>query len=211
MIICSDFDGTIAQNDVGSLLARTFGDPVVCQRCVASWKRGEISSRQCQEQELATVRVTPAALAELCAQQALSPGFAEFVALCRSRGWPLIVLSDGFDFYIRQILARHDLELPLVSNHLHFIPPDRVAAEFPYWQHTCGRCGNCKGYHVRRLRRPVEQVVYIGDGYSDRCGAAAADVIFAKHDLAEWCQTNRAAYHAYEDFHAIARVLAQRS
>jgi len=211
MIICSDFDGTIAQNDVGSLFASTFGDAEVCRQSVAAWKRGEISSRQCQEQELATVRVTPERLAAFCAQQALSPGFKEFVRFCRARNWPLIVLSDGFDFYIRQILARHDLELPLVSNHLHFIPPDRVAADFPYWQHTCGRCGNCKGYHVRRLRQRDEQMVYIGDGYSDRCGAAAAEVIFAKHDLAEWCQTKQAAYHACEDFHAIARVLAQRS
>ncbi|MDZ7268672.1 MAG: MtnX-like HAD-IB family phosphatase [candidate division KSB1 bacterium] len=211
MIICADFDGTIAQNDVGSLLARSFGDPAVCERRVAAWKRGAISSRQCQEQELATMRVTPAARAEFCAQQPLTPGFVEFVAFCRARHWPLIVLSDGFDVYIRQILARHGLELPFVCNHLRFLPPDRVAAEFPYWQYSCGRCGNCKGYPVRRLRRPGEEVVYIGDGYSDRCGAAAAGVIFAKHDLAEWCRQNGTACHAYDDFHAIARMLAQQS
>ncbi len=210
MIIFSDFDGTIAQNDVGNLLARTFGDAASCAEAVAAWKRDEISSWQCIERESATIRVTQFQLDAFCDRQMLSNGFAEFAALCRRRGWPLIVLSDGWDYYIKRILARHALTLPVYSNHLRFAPPDRLFVEFPHREHSCGRCANCKGYHVRRMRHNHEQIVYIGDGFSDRCGAQEADWVFAKGELANWLNERQVAHYRFEDFAQIAAVLAEK-
>jgi 2,3-diketo-5-methylthio-1-phosphopentane phosphatase len=207
MIICSDFDGTIAQNDVGSLISTKFGDPAACAKFVSAWKRDEISSHQCLEQELATVRVTPPQLEAFCEAQSLSPGFVEFARMCRGHQWPLIVLSDGLDYYIKRILARHDLDLPVFSNCLRFVAPDRLAADFPYLEHSCGRCGNCKGYHVRRLRRELETMVYIGDGFSDRCGAQEADMIFAKRDLAQWLGESSKTFYRFENFFEVANGL----
>ncbi|NUM75593.1 MtnX-like HAD-IB family phosphatase [candidate division KSB1 bacterium] len=210
MIIFSDFDGTIAQNDVGNLLARTFGDAASCAEAVAAWKRDEISSLQCIERESATIRVTQFQLEAFCDRQMLSNGFVKFAALCRSRAWPLIVLSDGWDYYIQRILARHGLTLPVYSNHLRFAPPDRLLVEFPYREHSCGRCANCKGYQVRRRRHNHEQIVYIGDGFSDRCGAREADLIFAKGELADWLQKEQITHHRFEDFVEIAAVLEEK-
>jgi 2,3-diketo-5-methylthio-1-phosphopentane phosphatase len=210
MLVFSDFDGTIAKNDVGDTLFKTFGNWPECEKAVQQWLRGEISSRECLEHEAATARLTREQLDTFCDAQSLTPGFAEFVEFCRKRNWPLIVLSDGLDYYIQRLLLRHGLDLPFFANHLEFAPANRIAVSFPYFESrlpfeniiNCrdGKCGNCKGYHIRRLAKPGENIVYIGDGYSDRCGAQEADIILAKGDLAKWCEEKVMEYFRFENF-----------
>jgi len=208
MLIFTDFDGTIAQNDVGKTLFKTFGNWPECKKLVQQWTRGEISSRECIEREAATARLTREQLDAFCDAQALTPGFIEFAEFCRQRNWPLLVLSDGLDYYIQRVLLRHGLDLPILANHLEFVPPNRLVTSFPYFAHSCGKCGNCKGYHVRRLAKSGERIVYIGDGYSDRCGARESDLIFAKRDLAKWCKENQIAYWNFDDFTQLLKLLA---
>jgi 2,3-diketo-5-methylthio-1-phosphopentane phosphatase len=200
MLIFSDFDGTIAQNDVGDLLFKTFGNWPECEKAIQQWIRGEISSHELLQREATTARLTRGQLDDLCDAQSLTSGFLEFVEFCRQQNWPLIVLSDGLDYYIHRILLRHGIDLPVFRNHLEFVPPDRMAVSFPYIAQSCGRCGNCKGYHIRRLAKPGKKVIYIGDGYSDRCGAQESDLIFAKRDLAKWCEENKKTYYDFMDF-----------
>ncbi len=200
MLIFCDFDGTLAQNDVGDMLFKTFANGPECEMLVQQWLRSEISSRECLEREAETARLTREQLDAFCDTQPLTPGFREFAAFCRRQNWPLVVLSDGLDYYIQRVLLRHGLDLPVLANHLEFVPPDRIAVSFPYFEHSCGHCGNCKGYHVRRLATPGEKIIYIGDGYSDRCGAQEADIIFATGDLAKWCEEKSQEYFRFENF-----------
>jgi 2,3-diketo-5-methylthio-1-phosphopentane phosphatase len=203
MLIFSDFDGTLAQNDVGDALIKTFGDWPECEKAVQRWMRGEISSCEYYEVAALTMRVNQKQLEDFCDAQPLASGFLEFAAFCRQRNWPLTVLSDGLDYYIQHMLLRHHLDLPVFANHLEFVPPNRIVVSFPYFDYSCGLCGNCKGHHVRRLAKPGEEIVYIGDGYSDRCAAQEADIIFAKRDLAKWCEERRMKHWRFDSFEQV--------
>jgi 2,3-diketo-5-methylthio-1-phosphopentane phosphatase len=203
MLVFTDFDGTLAQNDVGDALVKIFGDWPECEKAVQRWLRGEISSCEYYEAAALTMRVNQKQLNDFCDAQPLAPGFLEFAAFCRRQNWPLRVLSDGLDYYIQRVLSRHGLDLPVFANHLELAPPDRIKISFPYFERSCGRCGNCKGYHIRRLAKPGKKIVYIGDGYSDRCGAQEADVIFAKRDLAKWCEERETKYWRFENFEQV--------
>lgn len=203
MLIFSDFDGTLAQNDVGEAFVKSFGDWPECEKAVQRWLRGEISSREYYAVAAFAMRVNQKQLNDFCDAQPLAHGFSEFAAFCQRQSWPLCVLSDGLDYYIQRVLSRHELDLPVFANHLEFSPPDRIELSFPYFKHSCGKCANCKGYHVRRLAMPKEKIVYIGDGYSDRCGAQEADIVFAKHDLAKWCEEMQVKYFHYENFEQV--------
>ncbi|MEK7727507.1 MAG: 2,3-diketo-5-methylthio-1-phosphopentane phosphatase, partial [candidate division KSB1 bacterium] len=141
--------------------------------------------------------------------QPLAPGFVEFAAFCAARRWPIYVLSDGLDAYIHAILLRHHLKLPTYSNHLEFVAPDRVRVSFPYWAESCGRCANCKRQHVQRLSQAGLRRVYIGDGFSDRCGAREADIVFAKDHLAKWCEQEGKNFRAFADFTAVLAHLRE--
>ena len=104
---------------------------------------------------------------------------------------------------MQRLLQRAGLgDLPVFANHLE-INGDRLIPSFPHGQDTCGRCANCKGPHVLRHAQPGDLVVYVGDGWSDPCGAEHADVIFAKGGLREWCEQNNRPFFPLTDFNDV--------
>ena len=184
-----DFDGTIAPQDVGAALVRRFSDLPRDERSdlLARWHSGALGHRALTEAECAQMRVSePEALA-FTRGFAIDLGFAPFVAEARARGDAVAVLSEGFDFYILDLLARAGLaDLPVAANRVRF-GDDGVTPEFPHADPACPRCGNCKGRHVRDWSARGWRTVFVGDGGSDRCGARAADVVIARGDLLAWC------------------------
>jgi 2-hydroxy-3-keto-5-methylthiopentenyl-1-phosphate phosphatase len=53
---------------------------------------------------------------------------------------------------------------------------------------------------VRRYREKGFEVVMVGDGLSDRCGARAADRVVARGELLEWCRAQGIAAEPFADF-----------
>ena len=209
MKILCDFDGTAAKNDVGNLLFRTFSDSQQCKEFVKSWRNGLISSKECLIQECRLTRVTRQELESFVDKQELDNFFKEFINFCQKKGLEVEIVSDGLDFYIDRILKNHNLDTKVKfrSNHLVFLNHNKIFPEFPYYEKGCGSCGNCKGYYVRQERKNGNSVIYVGDGYSDRCGAEEADIIFAKRDLLKYCQDNHLQYFEFRDFGDVVRTL----
>jgi 2-hydroxy-3-keto-5-methylthiopentenyl-1-phosphate phosphatase len=76
------------------------------------------------------------------------------------------------------------------------------------YEATCDSCGeSCKRSIVQELAGDGE-LVYIGDGYSDRCAAEASDKVFATRGLAEYLDERGIAYERFDDFHDVVRGLA---
>ena len=68
---------------------------------------------------------------------------------------------------------------------------------------ACEVCGEgCK-----RAALPPGDVVYVGDGYSDRCAALAASRVFARDGLAAYLEQQGAPYTPFEDLGDVARGL----
>jgi hypothetical protein len=58
---------------------------------------------------------------------------------------------------------------------------------------------------VERQRADGAAVAFVGEGYSDRFGAAFADVTFAKHHLAEICSADGIGFLPWGDFDDVRR------
>ena len=201
--IFSDFDGTIAQNDVGAQLFIQYGNLQKCKEAVADWMHGKISSREMYWRECATANVTPDQLIALAGKQKIDPEFTEFYTRCKKQGYDTTILSDGFQVYIEQIFENHALpDLEIKANNIKFINGTQIEPCFPHNTQSCGHCANCKGFHIREFRKqyPGVGVVLIGDGYSDRCGAQEADIIIAKNDLATYCIDQNLTYSSFRNF-----------
>jgi 2-hydroxy-3-keto-5-methylthiopentenyl-1-phosphate phosphatase len=210
-----DFDGTISPTDIGAALIGRFGtgDDRPARELLARWTRGEVGHRELTIAETARMRVHEAEARAFALGFDLDPGFAGFVAEARSRGDAVMVVSEGFDFYVVDQLARAGLaDLPFAANRARFASGGLVP-EFPWTAEGCGRCGNCKAQHARRWRAQGYRVVTIGDGLSDRCGAEASDAVIAKDGLLEWCRASGIAATLFHDFTALAGELrsARRS
>ena len=193
-----DWDGTCTEIDTLWLVLEQFGDYDVFKRAGEQLMRGEISYRELMEIEFSTVK--GAELGEvtswLVGAARIRPGFHELV----ERYDPLL-LSSGFEELIRPLLAREKVDLELIANRLDPRPEGwRVR-----WNRDapCDVCGDwCK-----RGGLPDGRVVYVGDGYSDRCPALAADRVFARAGLAQYLDAEGRDYEPFEDLFDVLRAL----
>ena len=158
--------------------------------------------------EYATVR---ASLQEVVAwtseRTRIRPGFREFVELAREEGWRLVVVSSGFNELIEPMLEREGIEgVEVVANHVDPRPEGWVV-DWRYGE-ACRVCGqSCKRATVDALAEGGE-VVYVGDGYSDRCAGESADRVFATRRLAQHLESKGVPYEPFRDFFDIAAALA---
>ena len=209
LAIFCDFDGTIARRDVGYNFFRHFSKGEN-ERLIPDWIAGTLSTRDCLLQEAAMVTIEDGELRPFLDQFALDPGFASFVRRCGDNRIALIVISDGLDFYIRHILTRHEMHhLPLIANK-GTVVDGKVEVEFPFDSRRHDGCGVCKGERIAEYRREnpdIKTVVYVGDGYSDKCAATEADILFAKKDLRRYCDDNQIAYYSYDTFDDVGHRL----
>ncbi len=207
--IFTDFDGTIAVNDVGDALFERYARGDIAEPS-EKWARGEISSRELYEQLFRITRLTEAEFAYFCRSQPIDEHFPAFVTFCEHEHLSLTVLSDGLDQYIKQILGRYHLDhLTVFANKMVFEDTNRIRPGFPYQEHQCPYCANCKGYHLRKNRKPGDWLVFIGDGISDQCAVREADVVFAKHQLEQYCQEHGIAYYPYANFRDVQAGLRE--
>jgi 2,3-diketo-5-methylthio-1-phosphopentane phosphatase len=186
-----DFDGTISPRDVGAGLVHAFSPGGDRERnaLLARWSAGGMGHRELTIAECALLTLTQPEALEFALGHTLDPTFRPFVDEIRARGDAVMVVSEGFGLYVHALLARDGLgDLPWAANRIVFEDGGRVRAEFPFHDPACPRCGNCKGRHVRDWQARGHRTVLVGDGMSDRCGARAADHVYARGALLEWCR-----------------------
>jgi 2,3-diketo-5-methylthio-1-phosphopentane phosphatase len=205
-----DFDGTVSPHDIGASLVRRFARTRAPELGAAldRWKAGEIGHRELTEIECRSMTVTRDEALAFTRGFALDPEFGPFARAARARGDRVMVVSEGFDFYIRQQLDAAGLaEIPWAANRARF-EGTTLVPEFPHHDPACRVCGNCKGRHVRDHQAAGHRVVFVGDGLSDRCGARCADVVVARDALLDWCLGQGIAARRFESFAALADAVA---
>jgi 2-hydroxy-3-keto-5-methylthiopentenyl-1-phosphate phosphatase len=198
MRLVLDWDGTVTETDSLWMALEEFGDQEVFARVEGSLVEGLLSFQQVMELEFATVTAPVEEVAAfLCREVRVRAGFAELARAER----PLL-LSSGFHELIEPVLAREGVELELRANRIEGWPDGwRVVWRDP---EPCPVCGDlCK-----RRSLPPAPFAYVGDGYSDRCAALAAERVFARDGLAEWLGSEGIAFERFDDLHDVLGALA---
>lgn len=195
-----DFDGTISRDDTTDAILEQLADPRWLE-VEAAWQRGEMGSADCMAKQIELLRATPDMLHGVIEHIEIDPGFIDFLQFCESRTLPVAVLSDGLDMVAEVVLRRSGVGLPIFSNHLVWQGEDKWKLTFPHARPDClNRAGNCKCAPLSSPRQRGGLSVLIGDGRSDFCGAAEADVVFAKGKLVGHCERKRLAHISFENF-----------
>ncbi|UCH84286.1 MAG: HAD-IB family phosphatase, partial [Candidatus Latescibacterota bacterium] len=202
---------TVARDDVGNLLFQKFADARESRAVVRRWKEGEISSRECLEREADLARVSRDALDEFIQGRKLDPYFKDFVDFARRRKMEIVIVSDGLDYYIEKMLIRSGLaHLDFFANALK-LNENTLHVKFPFYDLLdCKSCGNCKTYHMEKYKADGYYVVYVGNGFSDRCPSEYADMVFAKGELLRYCRKNGVESTSFENFRDVERELLKR-
>jgi 2-hydroxy-3-keto-5-methylthiopentenyl-1-phosphate phosphatase len=196
-----DWDGTITERDSLLMVLEQFGDWAECERLGEDLFAGKITLREEIERQFATVHAPKdEVVAWVVENVRVRQGLPELAQL------QPVVVSSGFHELIDPVLEREGVSLDLQANRIEASPDGWR----PVWRElpVCSICGQpCK----RSSFPPNGEVVYVGDGYSDRCGALAADRIFARRGLAAYLDELGTAYERFDDLTEIVTALEEGS
>jgi 2-hydroxy-3-keto-5-methylthiopentenyl-1-phosphate phosphatase len=190
-----DWDGTVTVGDSLVQVIHEFGDPAL----LAELEPRVGVDLTLHEEIALEFRAVTAPLAEVVdwvlEHVEVRPGLRELAELRP------VVVSAGFVELIEPVLGREGIELEVLAN--------RVEASPHGWrvhfrdEAACATCGEpCK-----RGGLAGEPYVYVGDGYSDRCAALAAEGVFARDSLAAYLGEKGVPFEPFDDLLGVASLL----
>ncbi len=206
-----DFDGTITLEDVGEAIFKKFGETEKVKRIIEDLLSDKISSRQCWDELCDSVDIiNKVDLDEFIDLIDVDPTFIPFVNFCDENKIEMVVLSDGFDYYIERLFNKAGLaELKYYSNKLFVNGKGKLKAEYPYFDVDSPTSANCKKNHIINHSSDDDYTVYIGDGNSDKDAAQYCDFIFAKDGLARFCSMERISFYPFRNFTEVQNKLSE--
>ena len=197
-VVC-DFDGTVALEDVTDTLLLRFARPGWRELEIA-WEEGRITARTCMAGQVALLDCSREELEAHVGDIAIDPAFTAFVAAVHADGGTLTIASDGLDTVIAAMLARAAVpELDVRASRLVQLGPREWGLSFPHARAGCtSGAATCKCACLRDAGdRPT---LLVGDGASDFCAAARAELTFAKSSLREHCAERGLPHRPIVDF-----------
>jgi len=207
LTIFVDFDGTITRQDVGNAFFRKYVGRERYDAILQEYLGERISARECFRRGVEAMGpLNREEAAAFVREHQIDPTFKDFVDFCRQMNLEFHVVSDGLDFYIQEILLASRIPgLSVFSNTLEFVPEEdpascRLRISFPHGDAECTRCACCKRNILLTHSGDDDVIAYVGEGYSDRCPARYADIVFAKDSLQTYCQENNISYYLYQSF-----------
>jgi 2-hydroxy-3-keto-5-methylthiopentenyl-1-phosphate phosphatase len=179
------------------MVLEEFGDRETFERAEGALGRG-MTLREVIELEFSTVRAPfDNVLDWMLEHVRIRPGFRAF-----ARQHDPVILSSSFVETIEPLLEREGVRLRVLANSV----DPRLDGWRVRWRDgtICEHCSEA----CKRGGLPSERpVVFVGDGYSDRCAALAADRVFARDGLAEYLAGRGVVYELFKDFVQLGRAL----
>ncbi|MCT4564927.1 MAG: MtnX-like HAD-IB family phosphatase [Maledivibacter sp.] len=205
--IMVDFDGTITKRDTCVAVTNEFATRD-WRSLDEEWAKGELSTQDCCNILFGLMDFNEVRLKSFLETIEIDDYFSRFIELCRENAYGIYIVSDGFDFNINTVLNKNGIkDIEIYSNNFFFDDEGNYNLQFPHESKNCGKCGTCKTEIYNRLKKNSDEIIYVGDGYSDRCVAANADVLFAKSYLAKYCDEKGIKYIKYESFKDVINYL----
>ena len=208
-IIISDFDGTITKKDTLVLFLEKYA-PVKWVDIENDWKNKKIGSQECLKRQFGLIPcLTEHLIDNFLNDIEIDDYFKIFCDKLKQHNIPIIVLSDGLDYFIDKILKKYDIYYPqIVTNHAYF-KNNQFIIDFPNSSKHCkNNAGTCKCNIVNKLKQEYENIIYIGDGTSDFCVAKSANTLYAKSSLRDFCISNNINHIAYNTYNDIIQNIA---
>ena len=169
-IVVLDFDGTVTKSDISDEICKQFAAPAWRDVDLA-WERGELSLGDAQKKIWRLVR---GSRQELVAHAKKAGVFRAGLDLLldsvrRTNSVQIWLASGGFDFYIVPIMGDRLGRFARAYFHKANFTAKRVELDFQFEELRCDKCALCKGKVVDLALHHDAEVIFVGDGASDRC------------------------------------------
>jgi len=206
MIIQSDFDGTLTEEDVSFALLDAFADGD-WRKLYEQYRRSKMTVGDFNTRAFAMVKASREELLKVAHEQVkLREGLRNLVNYCQERGFRFLVVSNGLDFYIKAILEDVGLgNIEFYAARTKFTP-DGLAVQYIGPEGAVLKKGFKEAY-TRLFLTQGYQVVCLGNGPSDYFPAALSQHVFARDGLMDICKEKKLKCQPYEDLNDVVRGL----
>lgn len=202
LVVFTDFDGTITNQDSIKLLLRNFGNE--------KWTDGQeqidlgkINEFKGLELLLNCLNIDFREVLKFIRQVVkVDNSFFLFSELLKSIDVPLYIVSSGS----RQIIAEMIPRVEKLVSGVYSYDIEYIGGEYYVKNSTGIKIGshvNFKEAIVDKYKSDDFNVIYIGDGLSDFAAGTRADVLFARGALAEKCTAAKVSYRSFRSFNDI--------
>ena len=206
ILIQCDFDGTITIEDASFTILDAY-IPEKWHPLFNEYQQGQMTVGEFNSTVFAMINADKEILLKTVREKvSVRAGFKKFLEYCRLKDYRFVIVSNGLDFYIKDILGNigfmdvevHASETIFGDNGLivrhrgpsgQYLDKDVKAA---FTDHFI-----TQGYHV----------IYLGDGRSDVLPASKSHHIFATGSLIEYCNTENLTCTAFIDFNQVVNVM----
>jgi 2-hydroxy-3-keto-5-methylthiopentenyl-1-phosphate phosphatase len=205
-----DFDGTITEEDIFDGVFTRFADPK-CWEAHRAYHDREISMKEAYLAMAEYFRGSAEEVADFVVSFArLRPGFRKLLSGLSGRGIRTMIVSNGFDLYLRLLLDRWGIRLAEedIFCHRARIVDNRFIPSFR--EHRNLRHHNCligKAEIIRELQVEGYYVIFAGNGWSDAPAGRVADLVFARERLADYCREENLPCVPFTDFFQVSDYL----
>jgi 2-hydroxy-3-keto-5-methylthiopentenyl-1-phosphate phosphatase len=208
-LLVSDFDGTMTRHDFYRLAIERL-IPGDCPNYWDQYRAGRMTHFQALSGYFKSIRASEDQIQQVLSQMELDPQLSPAVGELASAGWRVVVASAGCSWYINRLLETVGVTLEVHANPGSYSPRRglemHLPTESPY---LSLELGIDKAHIVRDGLSYNEQVAFAGDGFPDAEAArlVAAELRFARGDLANILTEEGLAFHPYESWADVARIL----
>jgi 2-hydroxy-3-keto-5-methylthiopentenyl-1-phosphate phosphatase len=193
-----DWDGTVTEVDGLHMLLEEFGDLDVFARMEGELGR-DLTLHEVIGTEISTLTLPLEDAVDFMRRNVtVRPGFHELAERYRPA-----ILSSGFVELVEPVLEREGVDgLEILANRI----DPRPGGWRAIWRDeaVCAECGEA----CKRASLGEGPLVFVGDGYSDRCAALAAERVFARDGLARYLDSTGVPYETFSNFFDLANALA---
>lgn len=206
ILVQCDFDGTVTIEDASFIMLDAFAGGE-WRKIDAEYEAGRITVGRFNSEAFSLVKATRQDLLKSIEGKVhIRAGFDDFAAYCRGNGLRLVIVSNGLDFYIEEILkgiGLPDLEFHAsrtefedLSVNVTYVGPDGTELDDSF-----------KEAYVKRFHDEGYRIVYVGNGSSDFKPARESDYIFATGTLLKACRKASLGCSPFDDFREVVREL----
>ncbi len=205
-LVQCDFDGTVTEEDVSYIILDAFagGD---WKKLTSDYEESKITVGRFNSAAFSMVKAGKESLLERVNKEVtIRPGFGELVAFCRRSDIRFVIVSNGLQFYIEDILKNigmTDIEVHAAETQF---SGDGLKVQY------VGPSGNYldNDFKVAYLNSFLNQgyrVIYVGNGSSDVSPAAKSHHIFATGTLLKRCREAGLECTPFSDHNDIVSIL----
>ncbi|HSN93908.1 MAG TPA: MtnX-like HAD-IB family phosphatase [Anaerolineaceae bacterium] len=211
VLVLSDFDGTITTTNTMDFLYETYATCGL--KYVNEWNAGKLSTMEEERLSFDCIHASREQMeVAVLANIIMDPATGALLDYCRALGFGFVVLSEGQTWYIHHLLGSYGLVVDKVyGSEVTFHPDGTVSMEYPHFDPRFPMRGTAKAAIIENYQKAGCYTIFIGDGKSDTDAVRAADKVYAKSHLLEYCLSHKIPVEGFEDFKGLLQLWAEKS